>query len=56
MKVNLARVSQSSLTTGGGVMTGGARGTIVEVALKTDRSMRWATSDPATVPLMFSMY
>jgi hypothetical protein len=28
----LARVSQSGLKTGGGAMTGGARGTIVEVA------------------------
>jgi hypothetical protein len=28
----LARVSQSSLKTGGGAMTGGARGTITEVA------------------------
>jgi hypothetical protein len=29
---SLARVSQSGLKTGGGVTTGGARGTIVEVA------------------------
>jgi hypothetical protein len=32
MEASLARVSQSSLKTGGGVMTGGARGTITEVA------------------------
>jgi hypothetical protein len=30
----MARVSQSSLKTGGGAMTGGARGTIAEVASK----------------------
>jgi hypothetical protein len=34
MKASLARVSQSGLKTGGGVMTGGARGTIMEVALE----------------------
>jgi hypothetical protein len=32
MEVSLARVSQSSLKTGGCAMTGGARGTITEVA------------------------
>jgi hypothetical protein len=32
MEANLARVSQSGLKTGGGVMTGDARGTITEVA------------------------
>jgi hypothetical protein len=32
VKASLARVSQSSLKTGGGVTTGGARGTIAEVA------------------------
>jgi hypothetical protein len=32
MKVSLARISQSSLETGGGATTGGARGTITEVA------------------------
>jgi hypothetical protein len=31
VEASLARVFQSSLKTGGGVMTGGARGTIVEV-------------------------
>jgi hypothetical protein len=31
---SLARVSQSGLKTGGGITTGGARGTIMEVALK----------------------
>jgi hypothetical protein len=30
----MARVSQSGLKTGGGAMTGGARGTIVNVASK----------------------
>jgi hypothetical protein len=30
----MARVSQSGLKTGGGAMTGGARGTIVKVASK----------------------
>jgi hypothetical protein len=34
MEVSLARVFQSSLKTGGGAMMGGARGTIVEVALE----------------------
>jgi hypothetical protein len=32
MEASLARVSQSGLKTGGDVMTGGARGTIAEVA------------------------
>jgi hypothetical protein len=32
MEASLARVFQSGLRTGGGVMTGGARGTITEVA------------------------
>jgi hypothetical protein len=32
MEASLARVSQSSMKTGGGATTGGARGTIVEVA------------------------
>jgi hypothetical protein len=31
VEANLARVSQSGLKTGGGVTTGGARGTIAEV-------------------------
>jgi hypothetical protein len=31
-EASLARVSQSNLKTGGGAMTGGARGTIVKVA------------------------
>jgi hypothetical protein len=34
VEASLARVSQSGLKTGGGVMTGGARGTITEVASK----------------------
>jgi hypothetical protein len=32
VEASLTRVSQSGLKTGGGVITGGARGTIVEVA------------------------
>jgi hypothetical protein len=32
VEANLARVSQSNLKTGGGITTGGARGTITEVA------------------------
>jgi hypothetical protein len=32
IEASLARVSQSDLKTGGGVTTGGARGTIAEVA------------------------
>jgi hypothetical protein len=32
VEANLARVSQSGLKTGGEVTTGGARGTIMEVA------------------------
>jgi hypothetical protein len=32
IEASLARVSQSGLKTGGGVTTGGARGTIAEVA------------------------
>ncbi len=32
VEASLARVSQSDLKTGGGVTTGGARGTIAEVA------------------------
>jgi hypothetical protein len=34
MEASLARVSQSGLKTGGGVIVGGALGTIVEVASK----------------------
>jgi hypothetical protein len=34
VEASLARVSQSGLKTGGGVTTGGARGTITEVASK----------------------
>jgi hypothetical protein len=34
MKVSLGRVSQSGLKTGGDVTTGGACGTIIEVALE----------------------
>jgi hypothetical protein len=32
VEVSLARISESGLKTGGGVMMGGARGTIAEVA------------------------
>jgi hypothetical protein len=32
VEASLARVSQSGLKTGGGATTGGARGTIIEVA------------------------
>jgi hypothetical protein len=35
MEVSLARVFQSSLKTDGGATTGGARGTIAEVASET---------------------
>jgi hypothetical protein len=35
MEVSLVRVSQSSLKTGGGVTTDGARGTITEVTSET---------------------
>jgi hypothetical protein len=34
VEANMARVFQSGLKTGGGAMTGGARGTIAEVASK----------------------
>jgi hypothetical protein len=34
VEASLARVSQSGLKTGGGATTGGARGTIAEVALE----------------------
>jgi hypothetical protein len=40
-------------------MTGGACGTITEIALvklKTEGSMRRAASDPATLTLPFSIY
>jgi hypothetical protein len=35
MEASLAKVSQSGLKTGGGSTTGGARGTIAEVASET---------------------
>jgi hypothetical protein len=35
VEASLVRVSQSGLKTGGGAMTGGARGTIMEVASET---------------------
>jgi hypothetical protein len=37
VEASLARVSQSSLKTGGGAMTSGAHGTIVEVASEASR-------------------
>jgi hypothetical protein len=37
VEASLARVSQSGQKTGGGAMTGGARGTIVEVASEAIR-------------------
>jgi membrane protein implicated in regulation of membrane protease activity len=59
MEASLARVFQSALKTDGGATMGGARGTIVEVTsegkLKTDGSIRRAASDPAILPLPFSM-
>jgi hypothetical protein len=54
VEASLTSISQSSLKTGGDATTGGARDTIVEVAL--DGSMRRTASDPATLPLLFSMY
>jgi hypothetical protein len=58
MEASLATVFQSGLKTSGGTTTGGARGTggYVGSKLKTDGSMRWATSDSSTLPLPFSMY
>jgi hypothetical protein len=35
VEASLPRISQSGLKTGGGAMTGGARGTITEVASET---------------------
>jgi hypothetical protein len=35
VEASLGRVSQFGLKTGGGAMTGGARGTIVKIASKT---------------------
>jgi hypothetical protein len=35
VEVSLARILQSGLKTGGGAMTGGARGTITEIASET---------------------
>jgi hypothetical protein len=49
VEASLARVSQSSLKTGEG-------GGCVGDKLKTDGSVRWAASDPAALPLSFSMY
>jgi hypothetical protein len=53
VEASLARVSQSGLNTGGGATTVGARGTIAKVA--SEASGRRTTSDPATVPVPFSM-
>jgi hypothetical protein len=60
VEASLARVFQSGLKTGGGVTTGGVRDIIVEVISKSsgkpDGSMRWDTSDPATVAMSCSFY
>jgi hypothetical protein len=60
VEASLARVSQSSLNTGGSATDGWCtwhhRGDCVECKLKTDMLMRWAASDAATLPLSFSMY
>jgi hypothetical protein len=59
VEASLARVSQSGLKTGGDATAGGARDTITEVVkgkLKTDGSMQRVASDPATLPLTFSIY
>jgi hypothetical protein len=57
VEASQAKVSQSDLKIGGGVMTGGARGGgCVENMLKMDGSMRWAASDPATHALPFCLY
>jgi hypothetical protein len=53
-------VSRSSLKTGRDATTGGVRDIIVEVISKSsgkpDGSMRWDTSDPATVAMSCSFY
>jgi hypothetical protein len=51
METSLAKVSQSGLKNRG-TMMGGACDTIT----KTGESMRQTASDPATLPLLFSMY
>jgi hypothetical protein len=51
VEASLTRVSQSGLKTDGGATTGGSCG-----KLKTDGSMRGAASDPANLPLPFSIY
>jgi hypothetical protein len=54
VEASLTRVSQSGLKTSGG--TWHNHGGCVGCKLKTNGSMRWAASDPATLPLLFSMY
>jgi hypothetical protein len=56
VEASLTRVSQSGLKTGGYATTGGARGTITEVALEADGSIRRTVSDSAILHLLFSMY
>jgi hypothetical protein len=60
VKASRARVSQSGIKTDGGAMSGGARGTIVEVTLESklrmDESMQRATSNSATLTLPFLFY
>jgi hypothetical protein len=53
-------ISQSTLKTGRDATTGGVRDIIVEVISKSsgkpDGSMRWDTSDPATLAMSCSFY
>jgi hypothetical protein len=55
VETSRAKVSQSDLKTGRGVMAGGVR-RLCQSQLKTDGSMRWTVSDPVTLDLSFSFY
>jgi hypothetical protein len=55
VEASQARVFQSGLKTGGCMTTGGREGYVGD-KFKTDGSMRWVASDPATLSLPFSMY
>jgi hypothetical protein len=55
VEASQARVFQSGLKTGGCMTTGGREGYVGD-KFKTDGSIRWVASDPATLPLPFSMY
>jgi hypothetical protein len=56
VEASQVRISQFSLKTGGGaVCTWHHHRGCVEDKLKTDESMRWAMSDPATLTLPFSL-